>query len=534
MVEPLISIIPKPVELRVHPGSFIISKATSITYQAECKGIAAYLAGFLARTVKIALDTRLALRAKDALNNAIDLGLLDGKQDIPEEGYVLEATANGIRIAGVDPAGCFRGVQTLRQLLPAAIEGAIVPDGISLQVPLVTIKDFPRFRWRGFMLDECRHFFGKVLAKRMIDIIALLKFNKLHWHLTEDEGWRIESKKFPRLHEVASSRTLSKKWKENPNLSDPRWYGGYYTQDEIKEIIEYARQHFIEVIPEIEMPGHATAPLVAYPEYSCATPPATVPVIDQRNRHAYCAGKQETYHFLKDVLGEVKELFGGDKIHIGGDELPAERWKACPRCQAFMKEKGLPDLDMLQVHFAAEIAKYLASQDCTTIGWFDFPVGRLLDQGVDPAKLIFQFWVGSDQKLIEFARRGGKAIVSNHKYMYLDYHHWDIWLEKAYNFDPIPSDLEARNHENILGLECPIWTERVPSWQRMDFQVFPRVLAYAETGWTSRSLRAYPDFLDRLKAFLPRLDAMCVYYAPLDEATNSWKAKLKPHWMREC
>lgn len=510
-------------DLQVHRGSFVITKATIITYQAECKCIATYLAGFLARTARIPLGTRLVSPAKATLNNAIELCLLESRQDIPEEGYVLAATANGIRIAGVDPAGCFRGVQTLRQLLPAAIEGAIVPDGISLQVPLVTIKDFPRFRWRGFMLDECRHFFGKVLAKRMIDIIALLKFNKLHWHLTDDEGWRIESRKFPKLHEIASSRPLSKHWKESPNLSDPKWYGGYYTQDEIKEVIEYAREHFIEIIPEIEMPGHATAPLVAYPEYGCATPPATVPIVDQGNRHAYCAGKQETYQFLKDVLGEVKELFGGDKIHIGGDELPAERWMACPRCQAFMKEKGFPDLDMLQVHFAAEFAKYLASRDCTSIGWFDFPVDRLLDQGVDPAKLIFQFWTGSEQKLVDFVRRGGKAIVSNHEYMYLDYHHWQISLEKAYNFDPIPSDLDAQNHQNILGLECPIWTERVPNWQRMDFQVFPRALAYAETGWSSRSLRSYPDFLERLKTFLPRLDALCVYYAPLDEATNSSK-----------
>jgi hexosaminidase len=228
------------------------------------------------------------------------------------------------------------------------------------------------------------------------------------------------------------------------------------------------------------------------------------------------------------------DVFGGDKIHIGGDELPAERWKACPDCQGFMKEKDLVDIDMLQVHFAAEIAKYLASQGRTTIGWFDFPVDKLLSQGVDPSKLIFQFWVGSEQKMLDFVRKGGQAVVSNHKYMYLDYHHWGIPLKKAYTFDPIPEELEAEHHSKVLGLECPIWTERVPSWQRLDFQVFPRALAYAETGWTPKDQRSYPDFLERLRAALPRLDAMCVYYAPLDEATNSFKAQITPRWAREC
>lgn len=526
-------IIPRPVEVKPGSGTFRITKETKIVCQPGCKAEAEYLAELLRPAAKLDLQNDQPAPGKGSQANAIALAIAGSGDSLPPEGYRLDITDRGIDITGKDPAGCFHGIQTLRQLLPPALDAAVVPRELVLEVPLVAITDYPRFLWRGFMLDECRHFFGKVLAKRMIDIIALYKFNKLHWHLTEDEGWRIESKRFPRLHEIASKRPLSKKWRESPNLDDPRWYGGYYTHDEIREVIAYAQVRHVEVFPEIEMPGHATAPLVAYPEYSCARPPEVVPIIGQGNRHAYCAGKPKTYAFLKDVLREVMDLFGGDKIHIGGDELPVERWKACPDCQGFMKEKGYPDIDTLQVHFAAEIAKYLASQGRTTIGWFDFPVDKLLDQGVDASRLIFQFWVGSEQKMIDFIRKGGKAIVSNHKYMYLDYHHWGIPLEKAYTFDPIPESLEARYHSHILGLECPIWTERVPSWQRLDFQVFPRALAYAETGWTPKDRRSYLDFIERLRLALPRLDAMCVYYAQLDEATNSLKARLKPRWLRE-
>ncbi|NMC07208.1 MAG: beta-N-acetylhexosaminidase, partial [Candidatus Lokiarchaeota archaeon] len=533
MADARFTIIPKPVEVKAGSGTFRMTKDTIITYQPTCENEAEYLAGYLRSTAK--LDIRITpFPSKTAgKTNIISLGLEGEAKPSKPEGYALDITPQGISIVGSDVAGCFYGIQSIRQLLTPALDGAVVPDGITLEVPGVSIRDHPRFPWRGFMLDECRHFFGKVLAKRMIDIIALYKFNKLHWHLTEDEGWRIESKRFPRLHEVASKRPLSKKWKESPNLADPLWHGGYYTHQEIEEIIAHARARHVEVIPEIEMPGHATAPLVAYPEHSCARPPATVPTIGAGNRHAYCAGKETTYAFLKDVLQEVMDIFGGDKIHIGGDELPAERWKSCPDCQGFMKARGFPDIDTLQVHFAAEIAKFLASKGRTTIGWFDFPVDKLLGQGVDPAKLIFQFWVGSERKMVDFVRKGGKAIVSNHKYMYLDYPHWRIPLKKAYSFDPIPDGLEMHHHEQILGMECPIWTERVPSWQRLDFQVFPRALAYAEMGWTPKTSRFYPDFLKRLRAALPRLDAMCVYYAPLDEATNSFKARIKPPAIRQ-
>ncbi len=526
-------VIPRPVEIKPGSGTFQVTKATTISYQPECTAEAEYLSWYLGSTAKLELRASPHPAGQGGQDDSILLVLASGQSSSHPEGYRLDITARGITITGNDQAGCFHGIQTLRQLLPPALDAAVVPGDLALEVPCLSISDYPRFKWRGFMLDECRHFFGKVLAKRMIDILALYKFNKLHWHLTEDEGWRIESKRYPRLHEIASKRPLSKRWKESPNLGDARWYGGYYTHDDIREVIAFARTRHIEVFPEIEMPGHATAPLVAYPEHSCAKPPETVPTVGQGNRHAYCAGRPGTYAFLKDVLHEVMDIFGGDKIHIGGDELPAERWNACPDCQRFMKANGIPDIDILQVHFAAEIAKYLASQGRTTIGWFDFPVDKLLGQGVDPSKLIFQFWVGSEQKMVDFVRKGGQAIVSNHKYMYLDYHHWGIPLKKAYTFDPIPEELEERYHGQVLGLECPIWTERVPSWQRLDFQVFPRALAYAETGWTPKDLRSYPDFIERLRAALPRLDALCVYYAPLGEATNSLKARLTPSWARE-
>jgi hexosaminidase len=330
------------------------------------------------------------------------------------------------------------------------------------------------------------------------------------------------------LHTIGSKRLLSKKWIESPNLDDAQWYGGYYTQAEIKEILTYAHQHYIEVIPEIEMPGHATAPLVAYPEYSCTTPPKIVPTIGAGNRQAYCAGYAPTYTFLHDVLDEIVELFGTTKVHIGGDELPKERWEHCPRCQSFMKQHNIPNLDMLQVHFAADMINHLAKRNCKTFGWFDFPVDRLLDQKVDPDSVIFQFWVGSEKRVGEFVRKGGKAVISDNRFMYLDYTYSRISLKKAYTFDPIPADLEPQYHDQILGCEPPIWCERVPNWQRMDFQVFPRVCAYAETAWTLKEQKDYSDFVHRLKQFLKRLDLRGIYYAPLSIATNSFKGRLIP------
>lgn len=523
-------IIPKPVEIVNKNGQFQLNEKTVIFYTPKTESHAIYLADILQKVTGFIFSRKNIEHSGD---NGITLKIKENtSKESPHEGYSLEIDSNCIIIEGNDAAGCFYGIQTLRQLFPPEIESPIVVSPFEWKVPCVSIKDYPRFAWRGFMLDETRHFFGKMLVKRMIDLLALHKINRLHWHLTDDEGWRVESKIYPRLHEIASKRLISKRFKETPNLDDPNWYGGYYTREDIRELVEYARQHYIEVIPEIEMPGHATAPLIVYPEFSCAQPPALIPTIGQRNRHAYCAGYPKTYEFLQNVLSEIIDIFGCEKVHIGGDELPKNRWENCPRCQEFMKKSDIADLDQLQVYFAAQMIKFLSSKQRITIGWFDFPVDKLLDQGIDKEKLIFQFWVGSEKKMIDFVRKGGNAIVSNHKYLYLDYGYWKTPLKKAYNYEPIPDELEPEYHKQVLGIESPIWAEWVPNWLRLDFQVFPRLCAYSETAWSPKTHKNYKDFLERLKIMLKRMDLKNIAYAPLYEAKNSLKARRIPKKMR--
>jgi hexosaminidase len=526
----MIQVIPAPVKISVSPGQFRLTATTRIVHTAATGSHAQYLASKLAPATGFTLPLHPSESPSSAEINSIELTI--GTPDVHSlaaEGYLLQIIPERIIIHGKDAAGCFYGIQTLRQLLPAEIESAVPLSEITWTVPCVDILDYPRFSWRGFMLDEVRHFFGKVFTKRMIDLMALYKLNKLHWHLTDDEGWRIESKRFPKLNSIGARRLIAKKWKEFPNLNHPQWYGGYYTVEEIHDILEYAHQHYIEVIPEIEMPGHATAPLVAYPEFSCSNPPPIVQTIGMgKTRQAYCAGKPATYHFLREVLDEVMTIFSGNKIHIGGDELPKERWEACSTCQQFMKDHAIPNLDMLQVHFAAENIKYLNSRGKTVLGWFDFPVDRLLDQGIDNNLLYFQFWVGSEQKMIDFVKKGGKAVVSNHRFVYLDYTYYRTNLKKAYTFDPIPATLEPQYHTQVLGIECPIWTERVPNYYRMDYQVFPRFCAYAETAWTPADKKDYKSFTNRLRELYKRFDILAVYAAPLDEAMGTLISRFKP------
>jgi hexosaminidase len=531
------SIIPEPVQMSVQSGTICLTSDSVIFYQPKLISLANYIIDLTHRAFGFKIQiNEIPILDSVSLSGENNLYLTeDPTLNVPNsEGYILKITNNasskGIFITGKTIQGVFYGVQTLRQLFPIEIESPLKVEGVTWSVPCVDILDYPRFPWRGLMVDEVRHFFGLTFIKRTIDLMALHKLNKLHWHLTDDEGWRIESKVYPKLNTTGCTRLVSKKWNEEFNTDDPMYYGGQYTQEEIKEVIAYAADRFIEVIPEIEMPGHATAPLVAYPEFSCEKPPSIVQTIGVGNklRYAYCAGYPPTYEFLQNVLKETISLFPTDHIHIGGDELPENRWHECSRCQSFLKQNNLRDLDELQIHFAAENIRFLQTQNKTAIGWFDFSVEKLLEKKIDPQKLIFQFWVGSEQKVVTFIRKGGKAIISNHQFCYLDYHHSNITLKKAYNFDPIPSELEPSMHERVLGIEAPIWTERVPNLHRMDFQVFPRLCAYAETAWSPIMKKNYSNFRQRLQLLLLRLDHLNVYYAPLFIAEFSWKAHLLP------
>ncbi|MHA1821154.1 MAG: beta-N-acetylhexosaminidase [Promethearchaeota archaeon] len=550
-----IKIIPLPVQIEVENGVFELSKMVSLIYEDVFEAQAIYLRDLLSSATGSSFEMKKLKKGDDQWDSPSptdksiiliksfdndDLNKIEEKNKreilhrLPNEGYFLGIQENRIAIKTTpnNNAGVFYAIQSLRQLFPPEIEMPTrkgVIKGVRWTIPKCEIIDYPRFKWRGFMMDETRHFFGMRFIKRMLDLMALHKLNILHWHINDDEGWRIEIEKYPKLTQIAGKRLLNKKFKETSNMEDYRWYGGYYTKDQIKEIIKYASERFIKIVPEIEMPGHATAPLVAYPQFSCdsGTPPELVPSIGGRNRHAYCAGNPPTYEFLKDILDEVSELFNFN-IHIGGDELPKERWTNCSRCQKFMKENGIADIDELQVHFAAEFIKYLQDKGRTVIGWFDFPVDRLLDKDVDPEKLVFQFWKGSEKDLKKFVRKGGISIVSYHPYYYLDYTYYRTPLKKTYNYEPIPEDLEEDLRKRVLGIESPLWTERVPDWQMADFRTFPRLTAVAESAWTPRDKKDYKNFIIRLKTFLKRLDILGVYYAPLSVAMNKLRARVIP------
>ena len=352
---------------------------------------------------------------------------------------------------------------------------------------------------------------GETVLKTL-DLMALQKLNVFHWHLTEDQGWRIEIRKYPRLTEIGSRRRGTRMG-FTPGKHDGVPHGGFYTQSDIREIVAYAADRHITVVPEVEMPGHSLAALAAYPELSCTGGPFEVATHFGIFPDIFCAGKETVFTFLKDVLDEVLDLFPSPYIHIGGDEAPKQRWKSCPDCQRRIREEGLKDAHALQVYFTNRIAAYLDSKGRNTIGW-----NEILQPGLVESAVV-QFWVGGPKRIIEAIRTGRRKIVmSPCLKTYLDYPYTLLPLRRIYRNEPVPAGLDERAAASILGVESPLWTERVPSRQRLDFQAYPRLTALAETAWTPKDRKSLPDFRRRLAGFLLRLDRMGVQHASLKEA----------------
>jgi hexosaminidase len=371
---PEAGIIPAPEQMQLRQGCFTISQATKIIIPPEGDEILS-IGRLLAEAIHAATDCDIQLELNSASNAQVaNIRLtLDPSKTVllGDEGYELTVTPNSIALEAVQPAGLFYGVQTIRQLLPFEGEGGRV-------IPCVEIVDKPRFPWRGMLLDCCRHFMSKDFVKEYIDLLAYHKMNILHWHLTEDQGWRIEIKGYPKLTEVGGWRTYE----------DGIRYGGFYTQDEIREVVEYARRRYVQVIPEIELPGHSVASLAAYPEHSCTGGPFSVETNWGVHKDVYCAGKEQTFQFLEDVLTEVIELFPAPYVHVGGDECPKDRWKGCTDCQARIAAEGLKDEHELQSYFIRRIEKFLLSKGRRLIGW-----DEILEGGLDPGAPV-QWWRG--------------------------------------------------------------------------------------------------------------------------------------------
>jgi len=428
--------------------------------------------------------------------DAILLAVGETDAALGREGYQLRVTSEHIVIRSGAGAGLFYGVQTLRQLLPPAIESNHVVADVAWVVPAVSIQDSPRFAWRGLLLDCCRHFMEVDFVKRIIDLLAYYKMNRLHWHLTEDQGWRIEIQKYPRLTAVGAWRTDH----------DGRAYGGYYTQDDIREVVAYATSRYVTVVPEIEMPGHSVAALAAYPDLSCRGEPLAVQNRWGVHKDVYCAGNEQTFTFLEDVLTEVMTLFPGEYIHIGGDECPKDRWRECPKCQTRIAAEGLADEDELQSWFIARVEKFLNAHDRKLIGW-----DEILEGGLAPGATV-QSWRGTDGA-VAAARQGHDAIVSPTSHAYFDYDVGVTDLRQVFTFSPLPENLEDPYTHHVLGGECNLWTERTPQ-EMVDNRLFPRLLAMSERLWTASADPDFTDFWRRVRNHYQRLDYLDVAYGP--------------------
>lgn len=487
-----VNIIPKPKNLLLREGTFQLNPLTKIFYKQDAKDIA----GYFDEIIKPSTGFDLKLKEWDGKvsDNSIIISISNSDNDFGKEGYTLVVSANNVMIEAAELNGLFYGVQTLRQLLPAEIESKIKVENVEWIIPCVVVLDKPEFSWRGLNLDCCRHFMSKEFVKRYIDLLAYHKFNVLHWHLTEDQAWRIEIKKYPEL-------TNKGAWRK---YDDGSVYGGFYTQDDIKEIVKYASSRFITVVPEIEMPGHSTAAISCYPEISCTGGPFEVGTLWGIYYDVYCAGNEKTFQFLEDVISEVVELFPSKYIHIGGDEVPKRRWENCPKCQARIKSENLKDEHELQSYFVKRMEKFINSKGKQVIGW-----DEILEGGLAPEATV-QSWRGV-QGAIDAAKLGHDVIVSPTSHCYFDYPVNITDMEKVYLFDPVPSELNEDERKHVLGSEGNMWSEYAPQ-ELIDDRLFPRMLALSEVIWTYPTERNFEEFSQRVQKHYDRLDILGVNY----------------------
>ncbi|MEJ5169791.1 MAG: beta-N-acetylhexosaminidase [Fimbriimonadales bacterium] len=488
------NIIPKPELEEPSTGTFELRAETPwFADSVDARGVAS----LAVRMLEPAIGSRMPVRSgKPRAEDppSVVLSTKGADASLGEEGYELIVEPKAVSIRAPRPAGLFYGVQTLRQMLPPEAFGAEPVRGGFL-IRCGRVVDRPRFRWRGYLLDVGRHFRSVEYVKRTIDRLASLKMNVLHWHLTEDQGWRIEIRRYPRLTEIGA-------WRDQ----DGRRYGGFYTQREVREVVRYARERHVTVVPEIEMPGHCVAALAAYPELSCTGGPFQVANRWGVFADVYCVGQDGTLDFLKGVLDEVLELFPSRFIHIGGDEVPKDRWRSCSRCQERIRREGLRDEHELQSWFVRQIDAYLTSKGRRLVGW-----DEILEGGLAEGATV-QSWRGMGGA-IQAAKAGHDVIASPTSHCYLDYPLSAISLEKAYSFEPVPPELTEQESKHILGLEGNMWGERTPEEWDVDRQTYPRLMALAEVAWSPREARDWADFQRRLSVHRKRLHLQGVAFA---------------------
>ena len=494
-----IDIIPQPLELKLETGELSINKEQLSIFSR------------VTQLEKVIEKWREIFKFDQTLNSKSQVVNLHLNNTLEQDEYDLKISENGIDIEASSETGFFYALQSLKQIIDAS-------SSKHVSLPFCTIKDKPRFNYRGMHLDVCRHFFSVKEVKEYIDLLAYHKFNYFHWHLTEDQGWRIEILKYPKLQEISAYRkeTLIGHYNDQPHEFDEKRYGGYYTQEEVKEIVAFANDRYITVIPEIEMPGHAQAVLAAYPELGCNGGPYEVLTKWGISENVFCP-YEKTFKFLEDVIDEVVELFPGPYIHIGGDECPKITWKESEFCQNLINEKNLKDEHGLQSYFITRMEKYINSKGKQIIGW-----DEILEGGLAPNASVMS-WRGESGG-ISAAEQGHNVVMSPTSNCYFDYYQSEdeneplaiggmLPLKKVYEYEPVPENLSKENHKYIMGAQGNLWTEYIPDFDQLMYMAYPRACAMAEVNWTAKENKDYDSFIARLDTHLKRLDKKGINYA---------------------
>jgi hexosaminidase len=530
-----IQIIPQPVSVTPGKGSFVFTARTQIVAAASQRALAEQLRDYLRPATGFPLPI-----VRTAGGNGVTLAIDHSLKRLGPEGYRLEITRASIRIRAFDPAGIFYGIQSLRQLLPADLMRRTPVDGVRWAVPVVVIEDQPRFSWRGSHLDAARHFMPKEFVLKFLDLMALHKLNVLHWHLVDDQGWRIEIKKYPRLALVGGKTDYTTFNPVQPMEAVSLPQGGYYTQDDIREVVRYAAQRFITVVPEIEMPGHSAAAITAYPSLGNKleveqgggdTSFMTFSGMHQAADSNYNVD-ESTIHVLQDVLTEVLALFPSKFIHIGGDEVDKRPWHYNPKAQARIQELGLKDENDLQSWFVRQMDQFLAAHKRRLIGW-----DEILEGGLAPGATVMS-WRGIDGG-IAAAKAGHDVVMTPESSTYLDHYQWIaprleplgiggfLPLENVYDFEPIPPTLTPTEAQHILGGQAQLWSEFIPQSKQMEYLAYPRLSALAEAVWSPAAKKNFADFSIRLEPDTDRLRILDVNFrpvTPLPAPTTHWVA----------
>ncbi|MDA3798036.1 MAG: beta-N-acetylhexosaminidase [Kiritimatiellae bacterium] len=508
-----IPVIPQPVKVSLAEGSFEFDAETVVCCESGygIENVAKVLCDY------IGCENGVIDCSGTECTNSICFKL---NKDLPfesEEGYCLSIDSSRIVVTAKALNGLFYGIQTLKQLMPASMISTKLSE---FSLPCLEITDYPRFKWRGMHLDTARHIYPVSMVKSYIDMLAFNKMNKFHWHLTEDQGWRIEIKKYPKLTEISSERAATPVLGDRESL-DGIPYSGFYTQEEAREIVKYAADRFITVVPEIELPGHSVEVLAAYPNLGCTGGPYEVRCFWGIEKDVYCAGNPDVFEFLQDVFDEILEIFPSEYIHIGGDECPKERWKECPKCQATIKENNLKDELGLQSWFIQKVEQYLNSKGRNMIGW-----DEILEGGLAPNATVM-VWRNDGMKDAVFAANSGNdVIMSPGSHCYFD-HYQDkpeneppaiggfLPLEKVYAFNPMPPELSKDKQKHIIGGQANVWSEYMPTVEQAQYMSYPRAFAIAEKLWSTEDVNDFDNFKVRLPNILKHLDELGINYRKL-------------------